>query len=113
MQQVQQSEEKQVAAVTSNNVGEDWVMVEKEECPTIESIDKIPPAPIKRLHENTDQGNNVITSDDAIPLQKKLRPDESICEQSTIDAIKKQQQEQMTDTGASPTKVDNGSSLVV
>jgi len=111
--EVQQSEEKQVAAVTSNSVGEDWVMVEKEECPTIESLDKIPPAPIKRLHENTDQGNNVITSDDAIPLQKKLRTDESNCEQSTIDAIKKQQQEQMTDTGASPKKVDNGSSLVV
>merc|ERR1712154_674119 len=81
LQEVQQSEEKQVAAVTSNDVGEDWVMVEKEECPAIESIDKIPPAPIKRLHENTDQGNNVITSDDAIPLQKKLRTDESNCEQ--------------------------------
>jgi len=102
------------AAVTSNNVSEDWVMVEKEDCPTIESTENIPPASTKRLHENSEQGKDMLPgSQDASPLEKKLRTDEPICDQDTIEAIKKQQQEQMADSGTSPTKVDNGSSLVV
>ena len=109
------SEEKTAAAVTSNSVGDDWVMVQKEDCPiTTESTDTISPASTKRLHETTEQKNDIMaTSEDACPLQKKLRTEESTCDQNTIDAIKKQQQEPRADTGTSPTKVDNGSSLVV
>jgi hypothetical protein len=108
------SEEKTAAAVTSNSVGDDWVMVQKEDCPVTESTDTISPASTKRLHESTEQENDIMApSEDACPLQKKLRTDEPACDQDTIDAIKKQQQEPRADTGASPAKVDNGSSLVV
>ena len=100
--------------MTSNSVGDDWVMVQKEDCPVTESIDTISPASTKRLHESTEQENDIMApSEDACPLQKKLRTDEPACDQDTIEAIKKQQQEPRADTGASPAKVDNGSSLVV
>ena len=107
-------EEETAAAVTSNSVGDDWVMVQKEDCPVTESTDNISPASTKRLHETTEKENDIMaTSEDACPLQKKLRTEEPTCDQSTIDSIKKQQQEPRADTGASPAKVDNGSSLVV
>lgn len=106
--------ETSAAAVTSNNVEEDWVVVEKEDCPETQLTDDIPFASTKRFHPISGQGNDIIeASDDASPLQKKLRMDEPTCDQDTIDAIKKQQQEQMAETVTSPTKVDNGSSLVV
>jgi len=112
--EVRLNEEKSTVAVTSNNVGEDWVMVEKEDCPAMEPTEKIPPASTKRLHENAEQEKDTLAgSDDASPLEKKLRKDEPTCDQDTINAIKKAQQEPRADTGASPTKVDNGSSLVV
>lgn len=108
------NQETSAAAVTSNNVGEDWVMVEKEDCPATESTDNIPPASTKRLHETSEEENDTMAaSGDAFPLQKKLRTEESTCDQDTIEAIKKQQQEPRAETATSPTKVDNGSSLVV
>jgi hypothetical protein len=68
----------------------------------------------KRLHETTEKENDImVSSEDACPLQKKQRVEESACDQNTIDAIKKQQQEPRADTATSPTKVDNGSSVVV
>jgi hypothetical protein len=102
------------AAVTSNDVDEDWIMVEKEDCPTTESIDNLPQVPLKRLLDTSEQGNDTSTTaaaGDAPPLQKKLRTEEATSDQDTIEAIKKQQQEQMAETVTTPT-VDNGSSLV-
>ena len=89
-------------------------MVQKEDCPAPESTDNISPSSTKRLHEASEQGNDTMAaSEDAIPLQKKLRTEESTCDQNTIEAIKKQQQEPRADTGTSPAKVDNGSTLAV
>ena len=105
-----QTEAKSAAAVTSNSVEEDWVMVQKEDCPGADSANNI--LSTKRLHETEQENDKVVDSEEAAPLQKKLRTEASNCDQSTIEAIKKQQQEQSSDTGSSPTKVDNGSSVV-
>ena len=108
------NQETSAAAVTSNSVGEDWVMVEKEDCPATESTDTIPFTSTKRLHQISEQENDIMAaSGDVPPLHKKLRTEESTCDQDTIEAIKKQQQEPRAEAATSPPKVDNGSSLVV
>ena len=110
------NEETSAAAVTPNNVEEDWVVVEKEDCPRTQSLDDISiHGSTKRFLPNSEEGKALIetSGDGSPPLHKKLRVDEPICDQNTIEVIKKQQQEQMAETVTSPTKVDNGSSLVV
>ena len=112
--QVPQNEVTSAAAVTSNNVEEDWVMVQKEDCPVLESTNNVLSASTKRLHESTEPENDkTVESEEAAPLQKKFRTEGSPCDQNTIEAIKKQQQDQSADTGGSPAKIDNGSSVVV
>jgi len=112
--EAQKTEATSTANVTSNSAEEDWVMVQKEDCSGHDTTNNILSASTKRLHETTGQGNDkVVDSEEAAPLQKKLRTEASNCDQSTIEAIKKQQQEQSSDTGGSPAKVDNGSSVVV
>ena len=100
--------------MTSNSVEEDWVMVQKEDCPNLDSTNNVLSASTKRLHESTEiENDKIVESEEAAPLQKKFRTEESTCDQSTIEAIKKQQQDQSSDTGGSPAKIDNGSSVVV
>jgi len=111
---VPQNEVTSAAAMTSNSVEEDWVMVQKEDCPSFDSTHNSLSASTKRLHETTEQDNGkILESEDATPLQKKLRTETSNCDLNTIEAIKKQQQDSSLETGASPAKVDNGSSVVV
>ena len=103
------------AAVTSDNVGEDWVFVEKEDCPTTTTpVDHLPQAPLKRLFDTSEKSNDTMitpVAGDDPPLQKKARTEESTSDQDTIEAIKKQQHEQMAETASTPT-MDNGSSRV-
>jgi len=114
IKEVPQNEVTSAAAVTSNSVEEDWVMVQKEDCPIVDSTNNVLSASTKRLHESTEiENDKIVESEEAAPLQKKFRTEESTCDQSTIEAIKKQQQDQSSDTGGSPAKIDNGSSVVV
>ena len=103
------------AAVTSNYVDEDWVFVEKEDCPTTTTpVDHLPQAPLKRLLDTSEKSNDTTitpAAGDAPPLQKKARTEDSTSDQDTIEAIKKQQHEQMAETASTPT-MDNGSSRV-
>ena len=102
------------ATLTSNSAEEDWVMVQKEDCPSFDSSHNSLSASTKRLHETTEQDNGkILESEEATPLQKKLRTETSNCDLNTIEAIKKQQQDSSLETGASPAKADNGSSVVV
>merc|ERR1712038_466176 len=109
-----QNEVTSAAAMTSNSAEEDWVMVQKEDCPSFDSTNNSLSASTKRLHETTEQDNGkILESEEATPLQKKLRTETSNCDLNTIEAIKKQQQDSSLETGASPAKADNGSSVVV
>merc|ERR1712038_56006 len=111
---VPQNEVTSAAALTSNSAEEDWVMVQKEDCPSFDSSHNSLSASTKRLHETTEQDNGkILESEEATPLQKKLRTETSNCDLNTIEAIKKQQQDSSLETGASPAKADNGSSVVV
>merc|ERR1712038_146324 len=111
---VPQNEVTSAAALTSNSAEEDWVMVQKEDCPSFDSSHNSLSASTKRLHETTEQDNGkILESEEATSLQKKLRTETSNCDLNTIEAIKKQQQDSSLETGASPAKADNGSSVVV
>ena len=110
------------AAESSNSVGDEWVMVEKADCPTAESIDNLSHQTTtnKRLLEPSELINDitrdpvVVDSGDAPPLQKKLRTEEAVTtsDQDTIEAIKKQQGQVLEEAVKTSTAVDNGSSLV-